>query len=126
MFHTKLTKEKALAFLEQQDLSLEEVSSLAARTLGPVFSNERISKQDEFEMFNKMAEIPGIKEYMRDTMSRDLKRFFSAIDPKQQDQVRGAFSRALYWLGLMDRKHPNEKGEPLPKLNSDRYAAGAD
>lgn len=122
----QLTKEAAINFLESEDLTMEEISSLAIKTLGPLFTNERLTKQDEFEVFNKISEIENVEEYFRDTMSRDLKRFFAATDPKQQEQVRGAYSRALYFRSLLNRKDLNDSPSKLPPIGADRYATGAD
>lgn len=121
-----ITKEIALAFLQNEDLTVEDISELAIKTLGPLFTNERLSKQDEFQLFNKISELPHAQDYMRDTMSRDLKRFFAATDPRHQDQIRGAHMRVLYFMSLMNRKDPNDTPGKLPQLGSDRYAGGAD
>ena len=121
-----LTKEEALEFLGTQELSIEEISGLAIKTLGSLFTNERLSKQDEFNLFEKISEIEGVEEYFRDTMSRDLKRFFAAADPKQQEQVRGAYARTLYFRGLLNRKSPQDDLNKPPQLSSGRYAEGSD
>lgn len=121
-----LTKESALAFLATQDLTIHEISTLAIDTLGTLFTNERLSKQDEFNLFDKIGEIAGSEDYFRDTMSRDLKQFFAAIDPNQQQQVRGAYLRTLYWRSLLNRKSINDTPNKLPPIGSDRYAAGSD
>ncbi len=120
-----LTKEDALAFLETQDLSIEEISSLAIKTLGSLFTNETLTKQDEYDVFDRIAEIPGADEYFRDTMSRDLKRFFAAQDPSAQNQVRGAYSRTLYMRSLLNRKDDGKVQKPL-QMGGDRYHVGAD
>lgn len=120
-----LTKEEALAFLETQDLTIEDISSLAIKTLGALFTNEILTKQDEFDIFDKIAEIPGVEDYFRDTMSRDLKRFFAAQDPSVQNQVRGAYSRTLYMRSLLNRKADGSVQKPL-QMGGDRYATGAD
>lgn len=120
------SKAEALAFLETQDLTIDEISTLSIKTLGPLFTNERLTKQDEFAVFNKMAEIEGINEYFRDTMSRDLKRFFAAADQRQQDQIRGAHLRVLYFMSLLNRKDVDDKPSKIPPIGADRYAGGAD
>ena len=120
-----LTKEEALAFLETQDVTIEDISSLAIKTLGALFTNETLTKQDEYDIFDKIAEIPGVEDYFRDTMSRDLKRFFAAQDPSVQNQVRGAYSRTLYMRSLLNRKPDGSVQKPL-QMGGDRYASGAD
>lgn len=121
-----LTKEEALAFLSAQKISLEELSELVIDSLGDVMAGEYTSKQDEFNIFEQIGAIDGIDEYLRDTLSRDLKRFFASQDPKQQEQVRGAYARSLYWRSMLHRKTPQDPPNKLPQLGSDRYAYGAD
>ena len=120
-----LTKEEALAFLEMQDLTIEDISSLAIKTLGPLFTNEILTKQDEYDIFDKIAEIPGSEDYFRDTMSRDLKRFFASQSDAAREQVRGAYSRPLYMRSLLNRKEDGSVQKPV-QMGGDRYHTGSD
>lgn len=120
-----ITKDEALAVLEEQNLSMEELSSLCIKTLGPLFTNERLTRHEEFELFEKMSAIDGIEEYLRDMMSRDLKRYFAATKD-QQDQIRGAYMRAMYFRAMLNRKNADDDLKRPPLLANDRYIDGAD
>lgn len=120
-----LTKEEALAFLMTQDVSLDELCDLSIKALGNVFDTTPLSKDEEYVMFKEMGKIEGLSEYMADTMSRDIKRAFGS-DPRVQEQVRGAYSRTLYFRSLMNRKSPDSEPVKPEQLSSDRYAGGSD
>jgi hypothetical protein len=122
----ELTKEVALKFLAEQELSMEEIAELGMKTLGTLFTNERVSRQDEFQIFDEISKIEGIENYLRDTMARDVKRYFTASDDHGRDQVRGAYARTMYWRSLLNRKDVNDTPSRIPPIGADRYGSGSD
>lgn len=122
---TVLTKESALAFLKTQDCTMEDISDLAIQTVGPLFADERISREEEFVIFEQMNKIEGLDDYLRNTMSKDVKRYFQASSEKEREQVRGAYARALYFRGLLHKKTLEAPVAKQPHiLANDRYAFG--
>lgn len=52
------------------------------------------------DVLNDVEEVDGFKDYLRETMMLDMKRYFLA--PKeQQDSIRGAFNRTQYLLNVL-------------------------
>ncbi len=50
-------------------------------------------------IFKDMSQIDGLMEYLRDTMSMDIKRYFSA-PIEQQQIIMGAYHRTKYFYDL--------------------------
>lgn len=90
----------------------EDVFGLALRVLGDVWA-DRVDKKAEKELFSRMAEVDGIQDYLRATLSDDVKRYFQASSEPERDQIRGAFNRTLYFRSLL--KAPAPKKEEKPK-----------
>ena len=51
-----------------------------------------ISKEEEERIWKAIANIDGAKDYFKDTMALDVRRYFDAVK-EQQDFIKGAFSR---------------------------------
>lgn len=55
-----------------------------------------LTKEGEDTILADLAGIDGILDYLRDTMSKDIKRYFAAQTEKERDIIRGAFARVAY------------------------------
>lgn len=98
----------------------EEVLNLALDSIGD-FTDLKLDKKFEKEVFDNVAGIDGVKEYLRDTIAQDVKRYFKASTDSERDQVRGAYSRTLYLRSLIiDPAKIDKKG--IAKLPGKRYA----
>ena len=64
-----------------------------------VFDNN-IDKKEEAKIFEAIANIEGITEYFKATLSADIKRHFTCAK-EQQNIVEGAYSRTMYFYKLI-------------------------
>lgn len=64
--------------------------------------------KDEFSAdLVEVSKIDGFKEYLRQTLALDIKRYFSC--PKeQQEMVKGAFHRTKYILDVLNKVSEKE------------------
>lgn len=69
-----------------------------------------IDREAENAIFQQLADIPDLQEYLKGTLARDIRRFFEAQGPVQQAEIRGAFKRTV-WL----RKKITTKDQNKPK-----------
>lgn len=58
-----------------------------------------VSKEQEKAIGKALSEIEGFKEFLKATLSADMRRHFAA-SPIEQERIKGAFSRTVYLLGL--------------------------
>lgn len=73
--------------------------------------DNKIDDHFQEEIFDAMSKIPGIDEYLKKTMAKDVQRFFSA-SPEQQPIIRGGFLRAQYLLKcIVDRREGSKKAK---------------
>ena len=59
------------------------------------------------ELADTLATVKGLPEYLKKTMSSDVRRYFSA-PADQQQYIKGAFHRTLYLLSLTVPKQQYE------------------
>ncbi len=55
-----------------------------------------LTKEQEVLVFKALSMVDGIQEFFRDTMAKDLRRYFVAQDDKEREMIRGAFLRTEY------------------------------
>lgn len=58
-----------------------------------------VDRQHEQEIREVLGNIRGLPEFLKMTMSADMRRYFSA-SPEEQEQIKGAFRRTAYFLSL--------------------------
>lgn len=58
-----------------------------------------ITKQEEVDIAQGLAQVRGLPEFLRKTLGSDMRRYFSA-SPAEQERIKGAFKRTVYFLGL--------------------------
>lgn len=68
-----------------------------------------ITKELEASTFGSLQGNDSITQYLRETMSSDIKRYFSVSSDKERDQIKGAFSRTSYLLGKIVTHNTKEK-----------------
>ena len=68
-----------------------------------------IDKKFETEVFGSLKGNEHITQYLRETLSCDVKRYFSASTDDERSQIRGAFSRTAYLLGKITKHNTEDK-----------------
>jgi len=58
-----------------------------------------VEKGLEREVAKSLAEVVGLKEFLKASLSADMRRFFAA-SPTEQERIKGHFSCLVYLLGL--------------------------
>ena len=58
-----------------------------------------VEKGLEREVAKSLAEVVGLKEFLKATLSADMRRYFAA-SPVEQERIKGSFARTVYLLGL--------------------------
>ena len=58
---------------------------------------------DQFkDCLSEVSRIDDFRDYLKETMSADIKRYFYA-SKEQQDAIRGAFQRTKYFYDLLKK-----------------------
>lgn len=81
---------------------VEEKLFELASELGDPFEDS-IDPEFEKSVMKDLRNVDGFHEYLRLTMSQDLKRYFAASNDTMRDQIKGHFSLAAYILGQMTK-----------------------
>lgn len=58
-----------------------------------------VDKAQEVEIAKGLSEVEGLPAFLKATMGADMRRYFAA-SPTEQQQIKGAFARTVYLLGL--------------------------
>lgn len=85
-------------------MKLEEVknSDLCLELARRFYSDDReLDEEQEKKLFESLKHVEGIQEYLRDTLAKDMRRYFAAGTDDERAIVRGAFARTSYWLGKL-------------------------
>lgn len=61
-----------------------------------LFMNEK----EQFVMFQELSKVEGFSECLHSLIGDDLKRHFKGTNDIQRAQVRGAYSRAIFFLAM--------------------------
>ena len=83
----------------------EELDILGQIDMGSGANKELLN--DVIEELRSIQELP---DFLRDTMSEDVKRYFNATSPVEQLMTKGAYFRTKWLLNLIAKK-----GDPKPK-----------
>jgi hypothetical protein len=71
--------------------------------------DNKIDEADEQELYDKLAKVDGIIEYLKKTMAKDIQRYFS-YTPEQQPMIRGSYLRTEHFLRkIVEAKRNKEK-----------------
>ena len=98
-----------------------DVFELALKTLGDVWA-DRVDKKVEAQLFSELSTVDGLQDYLRATMSDDVKRYYMASTDTERENVRGAMMRTMYWRSLLRKSNPKKKiTAPKAKLKGMRY-----
>lgn len=97
MFWTK-------TIVAEKELTESELAAKMAALLGDVDSVE-ITEDGVAELFEQLARIDGLTDYLRDIMVKDINRYFAAQNDNERAIIRGGFSRVAYIRSiLLDKK----------------------
>lgn len=86
-----------LGYLHKSELTEEFLCLELGKFVGDPTDNT-IEKEQEEEVFRDLARIDGFKNYLKNTMARDMQRDFGAT-PDQRQMIHGAFARTAYMKG---------------------------
>lgn len=90
--------------------------------LGIVSMNEPVNKKLQEEVFKSMRDIDGITEWLKDTMSQDIKRYFNATTPLEQALAKGAYFRMNFMLNVLTQAENKKKEVKKSSSGIARYA----
>ncbi len=79
-------------FFWQRKETVEEM----LQDLGNIEDNA-LSQEQEILVFKGLSQVEGLQEFLRDTMVKDLRRYFIAQNDKEREMIRGAFLRTEYF-----------------------------
>lgn len=103
----KYLRQLCLWFLDKNPLTELEMAELTVKSFDLYTIDE--NKEEERDLFKRLGEVEGFTQYLRDTMNRDIRRYFNASSPMEQLSARGAFNRTNYLKGLLNRKEAEKK-----------------
>jgi hypothetical protein len=78
------------------------INSLSDDELMGIFASRFSPKQRDFsqemtrQVFQDMSKVDNIDAYLEDMMYNDMNRHFSATEPEDQFNIKGAFLRTSY------------------------------
>lgn len=66
------------------------------------------------DVLSSVEEIDGFKDYLKETMATDMKRYFSAAK-ENQDTIKGAFLRTQYLLNVLNKISKEKTGMAIDR-----------
>lgn len=88
----------------QKELTEEQLAGKLALIMGDVDSID-ITKEATQEIYKIMGTIDGLLDHLKDTMVKDIQRYFAIPDGPTGDHdravIRGAFARTSYFRSLI-------------------------
>ncbi len=75
------------------DYSEDELALALAIKLG---EQDEIDDDYEKKIFKDLKGTDGLVKYLREAAAKDIKRYFGATTPTEQNLIRGAFARTMY------------------------------
>lgn len=82
----------------EKKYSPEELASMLAESLGDINTLSIPDEKEEAKIYKELNAVEGIIDILRDTMVKDIRRYFAAQTEKERDIIRGAFSRTAHWM----------------------------
>ena len=76
----------------------EELFHMVAERLGDLDSLELADQEAEDKVYKGLKAVDGITELLRDTMVKDLRRYFAAATEEERRTIKGGFARTAHWL----------------------------
>lgn len=77
-------------------LSEQELMSQFTESLGDLYELDLPNQEAEIKIYKTLAKVDGIHKLLRDTMVKDMRRYFAAQDDRERHLIYGAFSRTSY------------------------------
>lgn len=59
--------------------------------------------QEEEKLFRDLSAVDGFQDYLNSVMAKDMKRYFVAETPEQQNLIKGGFSRMMYFKTRLEK-----------------------
>lgn len=84
--------------MQSTPFTFDQLVDMLAQTIDDA-AEASVPKGLEKEVGKALSEVVGFKEFLRATMSTDMRRYFAA-SPEEQKNIKGAFSRTVYLLAL--------------------------
>lgn len=82
----------------EKKYTFDELVDMVAQTIDDA-AEASLDKGLEKEVAKGLADVEGYYDFMKKTLSTDMRRYFAA-SPEEQKSIKGAFSRTVYLLGL--------------------------
>lgn len=114
-------REKLIGWLSGW-LTDEEIFRLAADTF--THRPDSLEKEWEETIYEDLSRVENIDDYLRSLMFQDMRRYFSASTPMEQQQIKGMYSRSVYMKGRIEkaRQDDGEEGDDSNSgMNIPRY-----
>lgn len=89
---------------KQEEMTEEQLAGKLAIIMGDVDSID-ITPDGVKEIYKMMGTIDGLMDHLKDTMVKDIQRYFAVPDGPTGDHdravIRGAFARTAYFRSLI-------------------------
>lgn len=79
-----------------------------------------VDKKAEKDLFELLSDVEGFRDYLRATISDDVKRYYGATTPLEQAVIRGAVDRTRYFLKMIRERAVPVKTSKIPGVK--RYS----
>jgi len=80
----------------------EQLFGLVAERLGDTDSLNLVNEEEEQKVYHALASVDGLVDVLRDTMVKDMRRYFAIPNGPDGDRdrevIRGGFARTAHWM----------------------------
>lgn len=103
--------------MKTKKIKEEDILNLSAEFYKPK-AGIKVDRDSEKKLFEKLAEVEGFADYLREMLSNDIIRYFKATTPMEQLMARGAYSRTLYLKSLLSLKKKDKEVKFISKRHA--------
>ena len=82
----------------EKQYSDSELLLIVAERLGDPDTLNVENDEEERKIYTAISNADGIIDLLRDTMNKDLRRYFAAAGDSERDIIKGGFARTSHWL----------------------------
>jgi len=95
-------------------LTEDEILDLYMQTYSDILEVE-VTNEDTVAFFKALSKIPATNTYLRNTMGKDIQRYFIAEDDLSRARIKGAYGRTMYFRAML--KKVREMDEAVKEKN---------
>lgn len=84
-------------YKEENDALIEEFTDRISDFLIKGDNKDEADKEFEERLFVELGNVDGIDQYLRETMAKDVLRYYQAQSEERRQRIKGTFARTAYF-----------------------------